>query len=40
MLTLIKDARVLTLDEADGEHLRADILIRGDTIEASPGSRG
>ncbi|MFC2251718.1 amidohydrolase family protein [Labrys portucalensis] len=34
MLTLIKDARVLTLDEADGEHLRADILIRGDTIEA------
>ncbi|WP_448955950.1 amidohydrolase family protein [Labrys neptuniae] len=34
MLTVIKDARVLTLDGPEGEHIRADIVIRGDTIEA------
>lgn len=34
MTTLIRNARVLTLDAADTEHARADILIEGDTIAA------
>jgi 5-methylthioadenosine/S-adenosylhomocysteine deaminase len=34
VLTVIKDARILTLDAKDSEHASADILIRGDAIEA------
>ncbi|QIG46672.1 amidohydrolase family protein [Nordella sp. HKS 07] len=34
MLTVIKDARILTLDAKDCEHASADIVIRGDAIEA------
>jgi 5-methylthioadenosine/S-adenosylhomocysteine deaminase len=45
MTTIIRDARVLTLDAADTEHAKADILIEGATIAAigpdlsAPGSR-
>ena len=34
MTTIIRDARVLTLDAADTEHAKADILIEGSTIAA------
>jgi 5-methylthioadenosine/S-adenosylhomocysteine deaminase len=34
MTTIIRDARVLTLDAADTEHAKADILIEGRTIAA------
>ena len=34
MSTLIRNARVLTLDPSDREYERADILIEGDTIAA------
>ncbi|MGE0241393.1 MAG: hypothetical protein AB7S59_21955, partial [Parvibaculaceae bacterium] len=34
MLTVIKNARILTLDAKDGEHAAADIVIRGDEIVA------
>ena len=34
MAVLIRNARVLTLDDSDTEHERADILVRGTKIEA------
>ena len=34
MTTIIRGARVLTLDAADTEHAKADILIEGATITA------
>ena len=34
MSILIRNARVLTMDEHDTEHARADILVRGRVIDA------